>query len=323
MAQQPLLCEQPEQHDRIDQDPDRCGDDVPEREDRRAVAAPDDRHDDAQLQHGREDVAPEEDRAGRPERGEERHEHRVERLERGEHDHDQEHGQRQRVVEEAGEQALERERADREREADRDDGQQDDRDRSPHPAVVAALLVDRREPADRSLHAEQADGRPDGHDRERQREGAVVGLREMADDQDLGDEIQAQPEHPTDQEQARAADLLDVRRAPFLRGGRGALIASDGIGDRFALESLQGLITRRHAPLRRRPHRPLGRPFTRRTGRPAAGSIRSGHDDTRRAWSTRAAVPLPRSLPERRPVARDDAPRQPGPCAILPAWTSR
>ena len=79
------------------------------------------------------------------------------------------------VVDEAAQQALERVGGEDDGKPHPDDGPDDDRERPPHPAVVALLVIDRREPTDRPLQAEQADRRADRDDREGQRERAVLG----------------------------------------------------------------------------------------------------------------------------------------------------
>ena len=127
-------------------------------------------------------------------------------------------------------------------EADRHHGADDDHDRSPHPRQVATFLVDRGEATDRALQAEEAHGRPESDDRQCQREGAVLRLVEVADDQDLGQEIEAEPDHPAHEEQAGSADLLDVRGTA--RVGRGEFcVRVEGWRDPLGLVRARG-----HAP---------------------------------------------------------------------------
>ena len=115
---------------------------------------------------------------------------------------------------------------DQQHDPDRRDRHGDDDDRAPHAAVVATLLVDGGEAADGPIEAQQADRRPDGDDRQRDRERAVVALRQVLDDEDLGDEVEGQADDPAAQEQPEPRIWRTFAACPSRGGGSRASRAS-------------------------------------------------------------------------------------------------
>jgi hypothetical protein len=83
---------------------------------------------------------------------------------------------------------------------------------------VPTLLVDRKEPADRAIDPEGHERLTKGHEREGVGERPVRGRREIADDQDLDQEVDHHGDHAAEEQQARAADVAS-RRAQLARVG--------------------------------------------------------------------------------------------------------
>ena len=221
-VEQALLAQHAVEQHGVERDAERGRGHVPRGQEEDALSAEDEEEDDDQPQARRQHVLPEEDGARPREDGEHAHQEAVERLERREHDEDQEDRDRPVVADQRARQhALEavdeheREQADGRH---RPDGQDD---RPEELLVLPLLVVDGDEARDRPVEAERGEARAEADEGECVGERAVVGLRQVADDQDLDDEVDAERHHPPDQEQARAADLPS-------RGGL------PGGGDRFA-----------------------------------------------------------------------------------------
>ena len=88
--------------------------------------------------------------------------------------------------------------------------------------MVATLEVGGQEAGDTPMQPERDGHLREAGDRECQRERSVLGLAEMAGDEDLGREVDPERDEPADDQQCRAADV---------RGALGNGVAID-LGDR-------------------------------------------------------------------------------------------
>ena len=111
--------------------------------------------------------------------------------------------------------------------AERGDRAEAEEQRAEEAVVASLLVVDRQESRDRPVHPERRNHLPEIDDGQRVGECSVVGLRQVADRQDLDKKVDGHRDRASEEEETRAADLrssarrrVRCRRLGDIRRGR-------------------------------------------------------------------------------------------------------